>query len=70
MYIYMHFTGSDQDRHISVDASYKRKKARTAFTNEQLRELERRYKTQKYLTASDRSSLAKQLKLKDQQVRF
>lgn len=51
------------------DSSARRKKVRTAFTGDQLKELERRYKTQKYLTASDRTHLANTLKLKEQQVK-
>ena len=50
------------------DSSSRRKKARTAFTGEQLRELEKRYKNQKYLTANDRTSLSRTLKLRETQV--
>ena len=48
----------------------KRKKARTAFSNEQLAYLENRYRCQRYLAASERNVLARQLGLKDQQVCF
>ena len=45
------------------------KKARTAFSTEQVTELERRYLQQKYLPAYDRAAFAKQVGLSDQQVR-
>lgn len=58
----------DNDSTCGDDLSRGRKKARTAFTGEQLKELEKRYKTQKYLTAADRTHISKSLKLKEQQV--
>lgn len=58
----------DNESTCSDDVPRARKKARTAFNGEQLKELEKRYKSQKYLTASDRTQLAKSLKLKEQQV--
>ncbi|XP_060084953.1 homeobox protein Hox-D3-like [Ylistrum balloti] len=47
----------------------RQKKARTAFSNEQIEALERRYVTQKYLPAGERSKLAREQKLTDQQVK-
>lgn len=46
----------------------KRKKARTAFSSEQVQELEKRYQAQKYLPANERQALAESLGLSDQQV--
>ncbi|KAK3601390.1 hypothetical protein CHS0354_037708 [Potamilus streckersoni] len=45
------------------------KKARTAFTSQQIRQLESTYKTHKYLAASERGHLAKSLNLEEQQVK-
>ncbi|XP_033757278.1 homeobox protein vent1-like [Pecten maximus] len=47
----------------------RRKKARTAFSSEQVYGLEQRYQAQKYLPSSERSRLAKKLALTDQQVK-
>lgn len=56
------------DSEDGSDASGRRKKARTAFTTEQICDLEKRYHTQKYLPANERSVLAGKLMLSDQQV--
>ena len=45
-----------------------RKKARTTFTSEQLRGLESIFSTQRYLSASDRTTVARKLHLTDFQV--
>ncbi|XP_069138908.1 homeobox protein Dlx3b-like [Argopecten irradians] len=45
------------------------KKARTAFSDDQVQALEVRYKSQKYLPAGERSKLATELGLTDQQVK-
>ena len=50
------------------DELQKRKKARTAFSSEQVQELEKRYQSQKYLPANERQALAETLGLSDQQV--
>ncbi|XP_060072504.1 homeobox protein ceh-19-like [Ylistrum balloti] len=47
----------------------KRKKPRTSFTRLQIMELERRFEQQKYLASSERSSIAKSLKMSDSQVK-
>ena len=44
------------------------KKQRTAFTPDQIHELERRFAQQKYLSASERADFASKLKLSDTQV--
>ncbi|WAR22187.1 VEX1-like protein [Mya arenaria] len=59
----------DNESTCSTDSSERRKKARTAFTSEQLQALERQFRSRKYLTASDRTQLAKKLKLREQQVK-
>jgi len=46
----------------------KRRKTRTAFTNQQLGELERRFGCQKYLTPADRDDIASTLHLSAAQV--
>jgi T-cell leukemia homeobox protein 3 len=47
----------------------KRKKPRTSFTRLQILELEKRFHRQKYLASSERSQLAKGLKMTDAQVK-
>ncbi|CAC5418839.1 unnamed protein product [Mytilus coruscus] len=63
------FSASISDSEDGSDTSGRRKKARTAFTTEQICDLEKRYHTQKYLPANERSVLAEKLKLSDQQVK-
>ncbi|XP_053313984.1 transcription factor LBX2 [Spea bombifrons] len=46
----------------------KRRKSRTAFTNQQIYELERRFVYQKYLAPADRDHVAQQLGLSNAQV--
>ena len=54
-----------------VDSSFSRKirRKRTAFTSAQLKSLEYRFSEKKYLSVSERKSLAKNLKLNDAQVK-
>ncbi|XP_045191218.2 homeobox protein ceh-2-like [Mercenaria mercenaria] len=47
----------------------KRKKPRTSFTRLQILELEKRFERQKYLASTERSALAKTLKMSDAQVK-
>lgn len=47
----------------------KQRKARTAFSDHQLRELEASFEAKKYLTVQDRVELAAKLKLSDTQVK-
>lgn len=46
----------------------KRRKSRTAFTNQQIYELEKRFLYQKYLTPADRDEIAQNLNLTNAQV--
>ncbi len=46
----------------------KRRKSRTAFTNKQIYELEKRFLYQKYLTPADRDEIAQSLSLSNAQV--
>ncbi|XP_071091218.1 homeobox protein ceh-30-like [Haliotis cracherodii] len=62
------FTPSVSDDDSDGEPSRK-KKARTAFTNDQVTALEKKFRDQKYLAASERADLADQLKLTDQQVK-
>lgn len=48
--------------------SKKRRKSRTAFTNHQIYELEKRFLYQKYLSPADRDQIAQQLGLTNAQV--
>ncbi|OWF50961.1 homeobox protein vent1-like [Mizuhopecten yessoensis] len=57
------------DTDACSDDQNRRKKARTAFSSEQVYGLEQRYQIQKYLPSSERSRLAKKLTLTDQQVK-
>ncbi|KAE8581932.1 hypothetical protein XENTR_v10019874 [Xenopus tropicalis] len=50
------------------DGSKKRRKSRTAFTNHQIFELEKRFLYQKYLSPADRDHVAQQLGLSNSQV--
>uniref|UniRef100_A0A673LBV7 Transcription factor LBX1-like n=1 Tax=Sinocyclocheilus rhinocerous TaxID=307959 RepID=A0A673LBV7_9TELE len=50
------------------DSPKKRRKSRTAFTNHQLYELEKRFRHQKYLSPADRDQIAHQLGLTNAQV--
>ncbi|XP_043104613.1 transcription factor LBX1b [Puntigrus tetrazona] len=50
------------------DSPKKRRKSRTAFTNHQLYELEKRFLHQKYLSPADRDHIARQLGLTNAQV--
>ena len=47
----------------------KRRKSRTAFTNQQIYELEKRFLYQKYLTPADRDEIAHTLGLSNAQVK-
>ncbi|XP_068122092.1 transcription factor LBX2 [Hyperolius riggenbachi] len=49
-------------------SSKKRRKSRTAFTNHQIYELEKRFLYQKYLSPADRDHIAQQLGLSNAQV--
>ena len=56
--------GGRSDRRV-----YRRRKARTIFTVEQMFELEKRFQEQKYLTVPERILIAGQLALTEQQVK-
>ncbi|XP_014666408.1 PREDICTED: homeobox protein MSH-B-like isoform X2 [Priapulus caudatus] len=53
----------------AFSGSGKRKKPRTSFTNDQIYELEKKFRLQKYLAAAERSEFADKLKLTDTQVK-
>ena len=53
----------------TVGKSKKARKARTAFSDHQLNELERTFERQKYLSVQDRMQLAEKLHLSDMQVK-
>ncbi|CAF0860011.1 unnamed protein product, partial [Didymodactylos carnosus] len=56
-------------RAISLRKNKKPRKARTAFTDQQLNCLERNFGRQKYLSVQDRMELATRLSLSDTQVK-
>lgn len=54
---------------INSPPSKKQRKARTAFTDNQLQTLEKSFERQKYLSVQDRMELASKLHLTDTQVK-
>lgn len=64
------YVGSSSDAMDDDDDIYqKRKKARTAFSREQVAELEKKFQDKKYLSSNERGELAEKLKLSDMQVK-
>ncbi|XP_060065564.1 homeobox protein vent1-like [Ylistrum balloti] len=57
------------DTESFLEDQSRKKKARTAFSSEQVYGLEQRYQVQKYLPSIERSKLARKLALTDQQVK-
>lgn len=47
---------------------YRKRKPRTAFTNQQVMEMEKKFEMDRYLTPGDRASLAAKLNLDETQV--
>jgi len=60
--------GLSSSSSAAVSAAKKRRKSRTAFTNKQIYELEKRFLYQKYLTPADRDEIAQTLSLSNAQV--
>ncbi|KAL4231197.1 Transcription factor lbx1 [Mactra antiquata] len=58
----------DEDQQNKSQIPKKKRKTRTAFTNQQIYELEKRFILQKYLTPSDRDEIAGKLGLSCAQV--
>ncbi|XP_071128139.1 homeobox protein ceh-30-like [Mytilus edulis] len=58
-------TTDDSDSNTSES----RKRARVAFTNNQVNELEKRYKSSKYLPIEERAGIAQRLNLSEQQIK-
>lgn len=59
---------SDEQSGEGNDDDAKKKKVRTTFTGKQIYELERMFEAKKYLSSSERSEMAKLLKVTEQQV--
>ena len=57
-------SGGEEDE----DGFRKRKKPRTAFSREQVGDLEKKFQEKKYLSSAERGELAERLKLSDMQV--
>lgn len=72
--MFLSFTGNDSEPDLedaSADntrESNKARRRRTAFTSEQLLELEREFHAKKYLSLTERSQIASALKLSEVQV--
>ncbi|CAH1257638.1 LBX1 [Branchiostoma lanceolatum] len=66
---YSSYTPDSDSPGLDRVPSRESKKLRTAFSNHQVHELEKRFSTQKYLSASDREELAQALDLTDAQVK-
>lgn len=66
----MVFVGYSSTSNEDDDEMYrKRKKARTAFSREQVTDLEKKFQEKKYLSSAERGELAERLKLSDMQVK-
>nr|AAB04117.1 homeobox-containing protein [Ephydatia fluviatilis] len=62
-------TSSTSGNDADDDLLTRRKKARTAFSREQVAELEKKFQNKKYLSSTERGELAEKLKLSDMQVK-
>lgn len=62
-------TNPSDSKNSSKNGSSKSRRRRTAFTSEQLLELEREFHAKKYLSLTERSQIATSLKLSEVQVR-
>ncbi|MFH4977875.1 hypothetical protein AB6A40_004584 [Gnathostoma spinigerum] len=60
---------SDTLRLVSTSKSYRRRKARTVFSDHQLQGLEKRFEQQRYLSTPERIELATALNLSETQVK-
>ena len=60
--------GKDSQSTKSHSSNKRKRKSRTAFTNQQIHELERRFLLQKYVTATDRDQIAESLGMTSGQV--
>ncbi|KAE9414870.1 hypothetical protein Angca_009305 [Angiostrongylus cantonensis] len=60
---------SDALRIAATSKSYRRRKARTVFSDQQLQGLEKRFETQRYLSTPERIELANALNLSETQVK-
>lgn len=69
-------SGSDEleyeqgDQNSDSEGGSKSRRKRTAFTSQQLLELEREFHTKKYLSIEERSQIARTLKLSEVQVKI
>ena len=64
------FPGEDDSGHAHPNSyAKKQRKARTAFSDQQLQTLESSFERQKYLSVQDRMELAAKLNLTDTQVK-
>uniref|UniRef100_A0A0N4UDB3 Homeobox domain-containing protein n=1 Tax=Dracunculus medinensis TaxID=318479 RepID=A0A0N4UDB3_DRAME len=60
---------NDALRLVSTSKSYRRRKARTVFSDQQLQGLEKRFESQRYLSTPERIELASLLNLSETQVK-
>lgn len=72
MFLYLCFSDAKRREQAALfgktQPPKKRRKSRTAFTNQQIYELEKRFLYQKYLTPADRDEIAQNLGLTNAQV--
>ena len=66
----MHSTSEAITQQVSAAGKTVRKKPRILFSQSQVMELEKKFKEQKYLSASERDQMASKLNLTPTQVRF
>lgn len=62
--------GVDQDDSDSLDANMRKKKTRTVFSRNQVYQLESTFDMKRYLSSSERSSLAQALHLTETQIKI
>ena len=67
--VFSESTSSTSGNDAEEDLLTRRKKARTAFSREQVAELEKKFQDKKYLSSAERGELAEKLKLSDMQVK-
>uniref|UniRef100_A0A336KEV5 CSON008910 protein n=1 Tax=Culicoides sonorensis TaxID=179676 RepID=A0A336KEV5_CULSO len=59
-----------QNDFLTIDRKKKQKRSRAAFNHNQVNELEKRFAKQRYLSAIERTELAKSLKLTETQIKI
>jgi homeobox protein GBX len=68
--VLLHKDGDYFSEQEAIEGCLKQRRRRTAFTSQQLLELEREFQTKKYLSVEERSQIASGLKLSEVQVKI